>query len=212
MRRTTNFRFRNLLIKSTRQTNLYCAPSNANSGKTSIPTKRSGFYSKPISSDARLEGHASKNQDDVKLQKMKIPNAMKAKSLEDMRVEEIRLEELDTLLDTFYSIMEDKEQLVLSEEEIIKEMLSNGSKSSESSGAESVGSGTLQEKTEMVELQRICCQNISTIASSLAVEIYDTREMMTQTRSIVFAFPDFVDTDTTAIDDIKQSTYIEVRT
>ena len=186
-------------------TKLYCA-SEGNGIKSSPAPKRSGFYSKPSVGAADL---SSRNPTATGQNKQKkVPNAVKSKSLEDMKIEDVRLTELDTLLDTFYGIIEDKEQLIALEEGILEEMLKERKTALESDRANI--DITAIEKRNMLELERICCKNISTLASSLAVEIYDTREMVAQTRSIVSSFPDFLDEDTAAIDDIKQSTYIEV--
>ena len=118
------------------------------------------------------------------------PNLVKISLLEDLKLEKIRVEELNDLLDTFYDIIDEKEQAISIDDDLLMQMCDNRGKVSDSLLSEFDSSS--EGQSAFLDLQRAMVQNISAIASSLALEIYDTGEMIKKSEESMILLPDFM--------------------
>lgn len=118
------------------------------------------------------------------------PNLVKISLLEDLKLEKIRVEELNNLLDTFYDIIDEKEQAISIDDDLLMQMCDNRGKVSDSLLSEFDSSS--EGQSAFLDLQRAMVQNISAIASSLALEIYDTCEMIKKSEESMILLPDFM--------------------
>jgi hypothetical protein len=100
------------------------------------------------------------------------------------------VEELNNLLDTFYDIIDEKEQAISIDDDLLMQMCDNRGKVSDSLLSEFDSSS--EGQSAFLDLQRAMVQNISAIASSLALEIYDTGEMIKKSEESMILLPDFM--------------------
>ena len=191
------------------QPSIFCSTAHDTEFHVPSAPKRSGYYSKPDPSEVNEATVVGDVVPSAAITEQKVKNSKKEALLLDVKTEESRLTELDTLLDAFYSIIEEKEQIIAIEEELLSAVLGIRGKVSDSLLTDL--DTTSSDAIKMLEMERECCKNISLLASNLAVEIYDTKEMIAQTQKIVLSLPDFIDDDNSPLDSIKQKTYIEVK-
>jgi hypothetical protein len=118
------------------------------------------------------------------------PNLVKTSILEDLRLEKSRMDELNSLLDTFYDIIDENKQSISINDDLLIQMHDNRGRISDSLLNEFDSSS--EGQTALLDLQRIMVQNISALSSSLALEIYDTDEMIKKSEEAIILLPDFM--------------------
>ena len=159
--------------------------------------KSKGFYSRPPEPTVVEISAQSKSEDDIGSEIL-VPNSIKISLGDDVRLESIRVKELDGLLDLFYSIIDEKKQLISIEDEILAQMNEIRGKVSDSLLPDL--DSAIAEKNRIIELERTIFKSISSLASSLAVDIYDSREMIDKAEAAVSLLPEFVDFNMKVVD------------
>lgn len=133
-------------------------------------------------------------------------NLVKTSLFEDLRLEKNRIGELNSLLDTFYDIIDEKKQSVSIDVDLLMQMYDNRGKVSDSLLDEFDSSS--EGQTALLELQQVIVQNISALASSLALEIYDTGEMIKKSEESMTLLPDFM--NSTKVEEEKSLELLQV--
>jgi hypothetical protein len=167
--------------------------------------KSNGFYAK--AGTWKPMAHASllntPNSQDVDIH---TPNLVKTSILEDLRMEKSRIVELNSLLDTFYDIIDEKEQSISIHDDLLIQMHDNRGRISDSLLHEFDNSS--ERQSAFLDSQRIMVRNISALSSSLALEIYDTGDMIKKSEEAIALLPDFM--NSTKPDEEKSAHLLQV--
>ena len=159
--------------------------------------KSKGFYSRPLEPTVLKVIAESASEDNIGAEIL-VPNSIKVSLEDDVRLENIRVKELDGLLDLFYSIIDEKKQLISIEEEILAQMNEIRGKVSDSLLPDL--DSAIAEKNRIIDLERTIYKSISSLASSLAVDIYDSREMIDKAEAAVSILPEYIDFNMKVVD------------
>jgi hypothetical protein len=152
--------------------------------------KSKGFYSRPPEPTVDKVIPEAASEQNVGAEIL-VPNSIKISIEDDVRLENIRVKELDGLLDLFYSIIDEKKQLISIEEEILAQMNEIRGKVSDSLLPDL--DSAIAEKNRIIDLERSTFKSISSLASSLAVDIYDSREMIEKAEIAISSLPELID-------------------
>jgi hypothetical protein len=159
--------------------------------------KKSAFYSKDNNMvDANQPATIVTDKEVVDAQPTRVASGplvmneisvMKSRLEEEMRKEDVRATQLESLLGAFQSAADEKQQLIVVEEGIYSQMTNVRERVSDAGILKELDTA-IKDKNALIEDETSTCKEVSSVSSRLAIEISDTRENIAELLQSIGAF------------------------
>ena len=119
-------------------------------------------------------------------------NPMKVRLIEEVEREDVRSTQLESLLDAFQSAVDEKEQVIKLESDILNEIREIKKKVVDEFILRELNAA-IDEKSRLIEIEKGICMEISAVSSSLATQIYETKQKIVELQKVVNVLPDAIE-------------------
>ena len=116
-------------------------------------------------------------------------NPMKVRLMEEAEREDVRSTQLESLLDAFQSAVDEKEQVIKLESDILNEIREIKKKVTDEFILKELNAA-IEEKGRLIEIEKGICVEISDVSSSLATQIYETKQNVVELQKVIDVLPD----------------------